>query len=260
MAACSAGRGGAVLGEVLEDLLERSEAALEVGHSGVGDAEEAVLADRVLEELGDVGGELADRLAVVAPGGDGKAGRAGGPAGGDHARRVDVLGFVSPVGRAAIELIDGRVQLVVWTSREIGAQVARLHDSQASARGHEEPCLAERLRGLSGESVGGCVSGRRGPAHDAGDVPTAGDGGRDVGAHGLVDALVVNDLGDGFVDIGGRDTGRLDVSGDAGVKALHRRVRPVAGHQLVDRVEAVAARGVQPAAAQQSGNLLAGHR
>ena len=87
-----------------------------------------------------------------------------------------------------------------------------------------------------------------------------GDGGRDIGAHGLVDALVVNDLGDRFVDIGRRDAGRFDVSGEAGVETLHRRVRPVAGHELLDRVEAVAARGVQPAAAQQSGNLLAGHR
>jgi hypothetical protein len=75
----------------------------------------------------------------------------------------------------------------------------------------------------------------------------------------VVDTLVVNDLGDGFVDIDGRDTGRLDVSGEAGVEALHRRVRPVAGHEFVDRVEAVAARGVQPAAAQESGDLLASH-
>ena len=252
--------GGAVEGEVLEDLLKRSEAALEVGHPGIGDAEEAVLADRVLEELGDVGGELADRLALVVPGGDGEAGCAGAPAGGDHARGVDVLGFVSPVDRAAFEVIDGGVQLIVWTSREIGAQVAGLHDPQASARGHQEPGFAERLRGVSGEPVGGCVSGRRGPTHDAGDVPSAGDGGRDEGAHGLVDALVVNDLGDGFLDIGGRDAGGLDVRGDAGVEALHRGVRQVARHQLVDRVEPVAGRGVQPAAAQQRGDVLAGHR
>ena len=54
--------GGAVLGEVLEDLPKRAEASLEVGHPGVRDAQEAVLTDGVLEELGDVGGELADRL------------------------------------------------------------------------------------------------------------------------------------------------------------------------------------------------------
>jgi len=100
-------RGGAGLGEVLEDLLKRSKAALEVHHSGVGDAKEAGLADRVLEEVGDVSGELADWLLVEAPaGGDGEARRAGGLALGDRARGVDVRGFASTVDRTALEVVE----------------------------------------------------------------------------------------------------------------------------------------------------------
>ena len=113
MAICCAGVGGAVLGEVLEDLPERAEAALEVGRAGVRDAQEAVLADGVLKELGDVGGELADRLFVVAPGGDGKARRARGLAGCDQACGVEVLRFISTVDRAALQVVDRGVQLVV---------------------------------------------------------------------------------------------------------------------------------------------------
>jgi hypothetical protein len=108
------GRGGAVvLGEVLEDLPKRSEPAGEVGHAGIGDAEEPVLTNRVLEELGDLGGELADRLVGEPPGGDGKAWRAGTEARRDRACAVDVLGFVSGVDRPPFELVDGGVQLLV---------------------------------------------------------------------------------------------------------------------------------------------------
>ena len=181
-------------------------------------------------------------------------------AGRDQTCGIDVLGFVPTVGRAAFQLLDRGVQLLGWTSREVGAQVARLHDSQTSAGSHEEPCLAECFRGLGGESVRGRVPGGRRPAHHAYDVPSIRDRGGDVGAHSLLDALVVNDLGDGFLDILRRDAARFDVSGETGVEALHRRARLIAGHELVDRIKAVSARGVQPAAAQQRGNLLASHR
>jgi hypothetical protein len=110
--------GGAVLGEVLEDLLKRSEAALEVGHSGIGDAKEAVLADRILKELGDVGGELADRLVLVAPRGDGEARCAGPLAGRDRPCGIDVLGFVPAVASASGSMPDGSSRCRLWTTRE----------------------------------------------------------------------------------------------------------------------------------------------
>ena len=152
------------------------------------------------------------------------------------------------------------MQFLVWTSGEVGAQVPRLHNPQASTGGHEEPSLADRLRRCSRQSIGGRIPRGRRPTHDTDDVASLGDRGRDVGAHSLVDALVVNDLGDCFVDIFGWNAARLDVSGETGVEAPHRRVRLIAGHELVDRIEAVPARAVQPAAAQQRGNLLASHR
>jgi hypothetical protein len=51
----------------------------------------------------------------------------------------------------------------------------------------------------------------------------------------MTSTLVVNDLGDGFLDILRRDAARFDVSGEAGVEALHGRVRLIAGHDFVDR-------------------------
>ncbi|HEY6395926.1 MAG TPA: hypothetical protein VIX82_00585 [Solirubrobacteraceae bacterium] len=75
-----------------------------------------------------------------------------------------------------------------------------------------------------------------------------------------VDALVVNDLGDGFVDIVRRDAGRLDVGSEPGVQVLHGCIRSIAGHELIHGVEPVATRGEQPAAAQCTGDLAATHR
>jgi hypothetical protein len=237
----------AVLGKVLENLAKRSEAALEVGHSGVGDAKQPVLADRILKQLGDVSGELADRLLVEAPGRDRRTRGASEPAGCDQPCSVEILRFVPTVGRPARPVLDCRVQLLGGTSGEVGPQVARFHDPQTAACRHQETCLAEGFRRLSGESVGGRVSRRRRSAHHAGDVPSLGDRGRDIGAHGPVDALVVNDLSDGLVDIFRRDPRRFDVSGEAGIETLHRSVRPIAGNELIDRVEAVTTRRVQPA-------------
>jgi hypothetical protein len=79
-------------------------------------------------------------------------------------------------------------------------------------------------------------------------------------AHGRVDALVVNNLGDGFVDICRRDAGRLDVGSEPGIQALHRCVRSMAGHELIHRVKAVAARREQPAATEHVGDVSSGHR
>jgi hypothetical protein len=175
------------------------------------------------------------RSVVVAPGGNGKARRAGGLAGGDQACDVEVLGFVSKVDWQAFELVDRGVQLLGWTSGEVGAQVPRLHDSQASTGSHEEPSLADRLRRCSRESIGGRIPRGRRPTHDTDDVPSLGDRRGDVGAHSLLDALVMNDLGDCLVYISGRNAARLHVSRETGVEALHRHVRLIAGHELVDR-------------------------
>jgi hypothetical protein len=51
-------------------------------------------------------------------------------------------------------------------------------------------------------------------------MPIAGERRRDEGAHGRVDALVVNNLGDGFVDVCRRDAGRLDAGSEPGIQAL----------------------------------------
>ena len=101
-----------VLGGVLEDLLHGPRVPGREDDAAGGDREQPVLADAVGEVLGDVRGELADRLALVRPRRDGEAlGPRREPLP-DPDRDLEVAGLVRGVSGRVGEGLHGLVALV----------------------------------------------------------------------------------------------------------------------------------------------------
>jgi hypothetical protein len=131
------GRGVEVLAGVLEDLLHRARGAGQEDDPAGAAVEQRRLAYRVLEQLGDAGGEQVRRLVPVEPRRHPDAAVALGPPlahveGGERPRLHRRL-----ERRHRGQHLDRSVELVVGLAGEVGTEVGRLHRAGAAAGGDE---------------------------------------------------------------------------------------------------------------------------
>ena len=178
-----------VLYGVLEDFLHGAGTAWGIDDAAVGEGEDAVFAQAVLEELCDVGGKGGGGFVSVEPGGDaqGYAERVLWIAlhdaeSGCEPRRVLKRRVGHKYGECVIEFAES-------VSSHPGSEVGGLHGSRASAADHEKAMLGELLAdedyfAIHGVGALKCVS-----AHDADAVD--GIAGVKKLAHGCVDVVVV---------------------------------------------------------------------
>ena len=187
-----------VLNGFLEDFLQRACAAWRIEDSAFGYRQDAILADAVVEILGNVGGEWSGGLMAVQPGGDAQA-------------QVVILRItlanakccIEPsfilVGRCSSHDVDGVHKFQFVPSSHPCSQMCCFHRSRSPSADHQEAFLCKQLAQADDLLVLRVSTQYAVTSHDAYDRPLVELSQKLVET--VADGVVVESSSQGFLDV-----------------------------------------------------------